>query len=328
MGGSSLGTKAIFSFLEEKIKKKLFFLDNLNLAELQNFKKKLDIKVTLFIIVSKSGNTLETLVNANFLKNKINKRNSIIISERTNNLLKQFADKNNIYFIEHKNYIGGRYSVLSEVGMVPAYLMNLNIKLFRQYLSKLFNGEKKKILINSVAHLKEIYRLKKINSIIFLNYAPELNDFLFWCQQLIAESLGKNNFGLMPVVSIAPRDHHSLLQLYLDGPKDKLFYIFSSNQKDSAKTNSNIFGKGFNYAENKNFNKIKLSQKKALIQALKNKKISFREFEINKSNESTLGELFGYFMLETVFLGKAIGVDPYDQPAVEEVKILTKKNLI
>jgi len=86
--------------------------------------------------------------------------------------------------------------------------------------------------------------------------------------------------------------------------------------------------KWINYAENKNFNKIKLSQKKALIQALKNKKISFREFEINKSNESTLGELFGYFMLETVFLGKALGVDPYNQPAVEEVKILTKKNLI
>ena len=328
MGGSSLGTKAIFSFLEDKIKKNLFFLDNLNLTELQNFEKKLDIKVTLFIIISKSGNTLETLVNANFLKNKISKKNSIIISERNNNLLKLFADKCNIYFIEHKNYIGGRYSVLSEVGMVPAYLMNLNIKLFRQNLLKLFTGEKKKILINSVAQLKEIYRLKKINSIIFLNYAPELTDFLFWCQQLIAESLGKNGLGLMPIISIAPRDHHSLLQLYLDGPKDKLFYIFSSNQKDPAKTNSNIFGKGFNYAENKNFNKIKLSQKKALIQALKNKKISFREFEINKSNESTLGELFGYFMLETVFLGKAIGVDPYDQPAVEEVKILTKKNLI
>ena len=328
MGGSSLGTKAIFSFLEDKIKKNLFFLDNLNLTELQNFEKKLDIKVTLFIIISKSGNTLETLVNANFLKNKISKKNSIIISERNNNLLKQFADKCNIYFIEHKNYIGGRYSVLSEVGMVPAYLMNLNIKLFRQNLLKLFTGEKKKILINSVAQLKEIYRLKKINSIIFLNYAPELTDFLFWCQQLIAESLGKNGLGLMPIISIAPRDHHSLLQLYLDGPKDKLFYIFSSNQKDPAKTNSNIFGKGFNYAENKNFNKIKLSQKKALIQALKNKKISFREFEINKSNESTLGELFGYFMLETIFLGKVLGIDPYNQPAVEEVKILTKKNLI
>jgi len=328
MGGSSLGTKAIFSFLEDKIKKNLFFLDNLNLTELQNFEKKLDIKVTLFIIISKSGNTLETLVNANFLKNKISKKNSIIISERNNNLLKLFADKCNIYFIEHKNYIGGRYSVLSEVGMVPAYLMNLNIKLFRQNLLKLFTGEKKKILINSVAQLKEIYRLKKINSIIFLNYAPELTDFLFWCQQLIAESLGKNGLGLMPIISIAPRDHHSLLQLYLDGPKDKLFYIFSSNQKDPAKTNSNIFGKGFNYAENKNFNKIKLSQKKALIQALKNKKISFREFEINKSNESTLGELFGYFMLETIFLGKVLGIDPYNQPAVEEVKILTKKNLI
>ena len=328
MGGSSLGTKAIFSFLEDKIKKNLFFLDNLNLTELQNFEKKLDIKVTLFIIISKSGNTLETLVNTNFLKNKISKKNSIIISERNNNLLKLFADKCNIYFIEHKNYIGGRYSVLSEVGMVPAYLMNLNIKLFRQNLLKLFTGEKKKILINSVAQLKEIYRLKKINSIIFLNYAPELTDFLFWCQQLIAESLGKNGLGLMPIISIAPRDHHSLLQLYLDGPKDKLFYIFSSNKKDPAKTNSNIFGKGFNYAENKNFNKIKLSQKKALIQALKNKKISFREFEINKSNESTLGELFGYFMLETIFLGKVLGIDPYNQPAVEEVKILTKKNLI
>ena len=211
--------------------------------------------------------------------------------------------------------------VLSEI-IIEFLLLILFFKKFA------FTNEKKKILIDTVAYLKEIYRLKKINSIIFLNYAPELNDFLFWCQQLIAESLGKNNFGLMPVISIAPRDHHSLLQLYLDGPKDKLFYIFSSNQKDPAKTNSNIFGKGFNYAENKNFNKIKLSQKKALIQALRNKKISFREFEINKSNESTLGELFGYFMLETIFLGKVLGIDPYNQPAVEEVKILTKKNLI
>ena len=160
-----------------------------------------------------------------------------------------------------------------------------------------------------------------------LNYSPEINKFLYWCQQLIAESLGKKGNGLMPVVSPAPKDHHSLLQLYLDGPKDKLFYIFSLKSKKKIKTNKNVFGKDFSYAENKDLFKAKNAQKSALIKVFKKKNIPYQEFVINKNNEETLGELFTYFMLETALIGKLIGINPFDQPAVEEVKIFTKKYL-
>ena len=327
MGGSVLGSKAIYSFLNKKIKKNFLFLDNLDQSEIKKIKKKKDLKKSLFIIVSKSGNTIETLINSNLLKDKITYKNTIIISEKKENLLNTFAKKRKILWVQHKNYIGGRYSVLSEVGMIPAYLMGLKVKSFRKNLLTFFNSKKNLILVESVIKLVNIYNLRKIKSIVLLNYAPELNDFLYWCQQLIAESLGKQGKGILPVVSLAPRDHHSLMQLYLDGPKDKLFYIFSLNTNKKMKINSNIFGKDFKFAENKELIKIIQSQKKALTQVLKKKKIPFREFKINNTSEEILGELFSYFILETTLVAKLIGINPFDQPAVEEVKILTKRYL-
>ena len=326
MGGSILGSKAIYTYLKKKIKKNFIFIDNLDSTKLNLVKKKIKFKKSCFIIISKSGNTLETLVNSNLLNNKINSKNSIIITEKKKNLLKTYSIKKNIQFIEHKSYLGGRYSVLSEVGMVPAILMGLNINSFRKNLLTYLH-KKKSLLMDSVIKLTSIYKAKKINSLVFLNYAPELDDFLYWCQQLIAESLGKKGKGLTPLVSSAPRDHHSLMQLYLDGPKDKLFVVFSSSQEEKIKTNVNIFDKMFNYAQGKDFSKIRVAQRKALLQELKNKKIPHREFEVNKLNEETLGELFSYFILETVLVGKLLKINPYDQPGVENVKILTKKYL-
>ena len=127
--------------------------------------------------------------------------------------------------------------------MLPAYFMDLKINSFRKNLLSFFKSKKNFILYDSIIKLSHIYNLKKIKSIIFLNYAPQLNEFLYWCQQLLAESLGKEGKGILPVVSPAPRDHHSLLQLYLDGPKDKLFYIFSLNLNKKMKVKNNIFGK-------------------------------------------------------------------------------------
>jgi glucose-6-phosphate isomerase len=326
MGGSVLGAKALYSFFSYKIKKKFFFFDNLDQLKIEKIKKKISFKKSLFIIISKSGNTLETLVNSNLLKDKIKNKNTIIITEKKYNLLNVFAEKKKILHIHHKNYIGGRYSVLSEVGMIPAYFMGLKIKYIRKNLINFFKT-KKKILIDNVVKLTHIYRYKKINSIILLNYAPEVNDFLYWCQQLIAESLGKKGKGILPVVSLVPRDHHSLLQLYLDGPKDKFFYIFSLKTDKKMTIKRNVFQKNFRYAENKDFSKIKEAQKKALIYTLKSKNIPYQEFIINKKNEEALGELFSYFIMETVLVGKLIGVNPFDQPAVEDVKILTKKYL-
>ena len=327
MGGSVLGAQSIYSFLKQKINKNFIFLDNLDQIKIQKIKKKVNLKKILFIIISKSGNTIETLVNSNLFNDTINTNNSIIITERKNNLLSSFAKKKKILHINHKDYVGGRYSVLTEVGMVPAYMMGLEINFFRKKILNFFKLNKNKILIESIIKIARMYELKKIKSIVLLNYAPQMNEFLYWCQQLMAESLGKRGKGLLPIVSAAPRDHHSLLQLYLDGPRDKLFYIFSINLDKKMKVKNNLFGKDFKFVENKELSEVVLSQKKALIKVLKKKNIPFREFKIKKISEETLGELFSYFMIETALLGKFIGTDPFDQPAVEEVKILTKKYL-
>jgi len=327
MGGSVLGAQAIYSFLKQKINKRFTFFDNIDQLKSEQIKKKINLKNNLFIIISKSGNTLETLINSNLFKDKINCNNTIIITGNKVNLLNTFAKNKKILQINYKDYIGGRYSVLSEVGMVPAYFMGLKINFFRKNLLDFFRSKKNLLLIDSVVKLAHIYNLKKINSIILLNYAPELNEFLYWCQQLMAESLGKNGKGILPVVSPAPKDHHSLLQLYLDGPKDKLFCIFSLKLNKKMKINNNVFGKAFSFTANKELSKVKEAQKNALIKALRNKKIPYREFRISKIAEETLGELFSYFILETALIGNFIGINPFDQPAVEEVKVLTKQYL-
>ncbi len=321
MGGSILGSKAIYSFLKKKIKKKFIFIDNLDQNLLNNIDKK-DLVKALYIIISKSGNTLETIVNSSFFQKYFNKNNVIIISENKNNILSNFAKKKNYHFFKHNQFIGGRYSVFSEVGMLPAYLMGLNPVKFKKEAVKLLKNKK---LLNS--SLKILSKINKKNAkiLIFLNYIPELNQFLYWAQQLIAESLGKNTKGFIPVISNAPKDHHSLLQLYLDGPKDKFFYIFSSQKYNTIKIKK--LDKHINYLEKKTYNEVKISQKNALIKVLKNKKISFREIKIKEFNEKTLGFLFFQFIFETISLAKMIKVNPYDQPAVEEVKILTKEFL-
>ena len=327
MGGSILGSEAIYYFLRNKIQKNLFFFDNLNPEEIAEFKRK-KLKNTLYIIISKSGNTLETLTNLVALKIiKKNKKNIIFISEKKNNTLFNISKKFKLFFIEHKSHIGGRYSVLSEVGMIPAYLMGLSLLKIRKNLKKFFVGKNKNDLLNGSTKLADIFLNKKYSSIVFLNYFPQLEKFLLWYQQLLAESLGKKGRGLLPTVSTVPKDHHSLLQLYLDGPKDKIFFIFSRDEKNTTKLYSNNLVGQIKYLNNKSIERVKIAQKKALVQSLKNKKIPFREFKVNETNEETIGELFSYFILETSIIGRLININPFNQPAVEEVKIYTNKLL-
>ena len=328
MGGSILGSEAIYEFLQPKIKKKFFFFDDLDTSKISKFKKNSNLKKTLFIVISKSGNTIETLSNFFFLDlvNKF-KKNIIIISEKKDNKLYLIAKKFNLFHIEHKSYIGGRFSVLSEVGIVPAYLMGINISKIRKKLTVYLNTSKKNFLQESILKLFDLSTNNKIKNIIFLNYSPKLNKFLYWCQQLIAESLGKRGKGFLPVVSNVPKDHHSLLQLYLDGPRDKIFHIFSVNENSIAKINAKKYFSHVEFLNNKDLRKIKNAQKNALIKSLKINQIPFREFIIKNDDEESLGELFAYFILETTILGKLMKIDPFNQPAVEQVKYFTKKFL-
>ncbi len=324
MGGSILGTKAIYSFLKHKIRKKFIFIDNLDQEFLKKIKKENNLSRTLFLIVSKSGNTNETIINLSYFKPFLKKSNVIVISENKNNILSGFAKRNGFNFIKHNPFIGGRYSVFSEVGMLPAYLMGLKPENFKKNLPRFLNN--KKLFSNSVRELLKL-NIKKSKILILFNYVPELNDFMLWCQQLLAESLGKNKKGFIPVISNAPKDHHSLLQLYLDGPRDKIFYVFSSKSKKNLKLNSSFLGEKARYINKKNYHDIKLSQKNAFIQTLKENKTPFREIIIKKFNEETIGQLFLLFIFETIALSKMIKVNPFDQPAVERVKILTKQFL-
>ena len=326
MGGSILGSEAIYNFLKDKIKKKIYFFDDIDEKKISDFKKKINFKNILFIIISKSGNTVETLSNSYALKIlKKDARNVIIISEKKNNDLFLISKKLNIFYIEHKNYIGGRYSVLSEVGIVPALLMGIDIEKLRSRTLSFLNSKKRLFLKDSVVKLSNIAYANKYKNIVFLNYAPKLEKFLFWCQQLIAESLGKKGKGFLPTISNVPKDHHSLLQLYLDGPKDKIFYIFNIDEKSTNKIKSiKLTLKNAQILNNKSLNEIKNAQREALIKSLKVNNIPFREFKIKKVNEEVLGELFSYFILETVFIGKLTNVNTFDQPAVEQVKNYTK----
>ena len=328
MGGSVLGSEAIYEFLKIKIKKKIYFLNDINIERLEKIKNKINQKQTLFLIISKSGSTVETI--SNFLSLNIIKKNAkniILISEKGNNFIFNLSRKFNLYHIDHKKYIGGRYSVLSEVGIVPSYFMGINISGLRKNLRNYFKNKKINLKSKTVISLASSISQKRFTNLIFLNYSPRIEKFLYWLQQLKAESLGKQGLGFFPAISNAPKDHHSLLQLYLDGPQDKIFYIFYSSENNNQKIKINKFSVNEKFLKNKTLSVIKNAQKNAVIKVFREKKIPFREFEINEFNERTLGELFSFFIIETAILGKLLGINPFNQPAVERVKRITKKFL-
>ena len=328
MGGSILGAKAIYYFLRKKIKKKIYFFDDVNSHNIISFKKRENTQKVLFLVISKSGNTIETI--SNLLSLKIIKKGSqniIIISEKNDNFLNLLSKKLDIFYIEHKKFIGGRFSVLTEVGIVPAYFMGINILKIRKNLSKFLKGQDKNYLKDSSIKLAYLINKKSFKNLVFLNYTPEVEKFLYWCQQLIAESLGKKGKGFFPVVSSVPKDHHSLLQLYLDGPKDNLFYIFHCNEKSKNKILVKNLSKKIMFLNNKSLDIIKKAQKNSLIKTLIKKGIPFREFSIRELNEETLGQLFSYFIIETIFIARLSNINPFNQPAVEQVKNYTKKLL-
>jgi|TARA_B110000259_G_scaffold187558_1_gene242222 glucose-6-phosphate isomerase len=321
MGGSILGANAIYDFLYNKINKKFVFIDNLKVNEKKSIYKKKPVN----LVISKSGNTIETIINANLLLKK-NEEN-IFITEKKNNYLNNLAKELKANIISHNNYIGGRYSVLSEVGMLPAELMGLNEKKFKQYNYLINKKSFLNSLVDNVSRTICLVQNKKFNSVI-LNYDEKSDNLFKWYQQLIAESLGKKSKGILPIISSMPKDNHSLMQLYLDGPSNYFYTFFSVKNKDSLKINNNTVLSSHKYLKNKDINKIIHLQKKATENVFFKKKIPFRSFEVNKRDEKTLGELFCFFILETILLGKALNVNPYDQPSVELIKIETKKLLI
>ena len=319
MGGSILGAEAIYDFLNYKIGKKFTFINNLN----SNIKK--TSKNNLNIIISKSGNTLETISNSNVILGKNSK--NLFITEDSQNYLMKLAYKLKSEIIEHRNYIGGRYSVLSEVGMVPAELMGLDIKKFKRLNHLIHNKKFMRNIIQNVSAIL-LFAKRKKNLSVILNYDESSNKLFEWYQQLVSESLGKKSKGIIPLISTMPKDNHSLMQYFLDGPKNNFYTFYSVKDKKSENIKTNLLLNSFSFIKNKNLSQIKEAQRIATENIFSKKKIPFRTIEIVNKNEQSLGEIFTFFMLETILLGRALKVNPFDQPSVELIKKETKKIII
>ncbi len=317
LGGSSLCIKAIYDFLRFKIRKKVYFFDNLDVMV-----PKIDKNKNLDIIISKSGSTLETIVNQNIFSNS----KKLFITENKKSYLMDLALKLKSEIIEHRNFVGGRYSVLSEVGMLPAELLGLKKDKFKKFDNLIKNKDFTNTLINNVDMMYKFYSSGKTNSVI-LNFDKSLISLLEWYQQLLSESLGKKGKGFFPIISNLPKDNHSLMQLYLDGNKNNFFTIFDTINYKSPKIKNKNLLTDYNFLKNKSVKSIMIAQKDSVKKVFKKQGLKFRNFEIFNKDEESLGIIFTYLMLETILLGKLMKLNPFDQPAVESIKKETKKFL-
>ena len=321
MGGSVLGSKMISSFFG--LDKNYFFLENLNKELINDLIKKDLTKFSIFVI-SKSGTTLETLSNCNIIldnfkmKKKDISKNFIIISERNNELF-NFAKKNDLNFFEHNINLSGRYSVLSETGLL---MFNLDYKKIIHGINLVLKKDLKDFLIKNTASLLALVKGPKIDTHVSLIYSKELLNYGYWHQQLLAESIGKNGRDFTPIISECPKDHHSIMQLYLDGKKNKFFTFIKMINNKNDNSIKDYFNQGLKTGNT--INKIIDAQFNATINVFKKKLIPFRVIlvDANKPTESLIS-LLTYSMLETAILCKALNVNPFNQPAVQLIKTET-----
>lgn len=354
IGGSSLCGQVIKEISDAK---NIFFFDNI---DEKNFKKVLEIENPFFIIISKSGETIETLAQLKFLmkfnlikelQGNIPQKNAIILTEEKNSSLRYISKNLSIDFLEHNNKIGGRYSAFSNVGMIPAILSGLNYEEIRMR-----GFETKNILKNDIIHgavFNYLFFKKGFSISPFLIYSDRMQKFGEWLEQLISESLGKNSYGATPLHLKGVTFQHSILQLFLDGPQNKFMTIITEKKstkkqlhisENSKNDYSKVFEDLFN---NKKYENLKLISSKnledvfeaeinAVQKAFIQKSIPVRHIELDFSNSNQeedfeslekIGYLFAYFIFETILTAKLAKINPFDQNAVELVKILTKEEL-
>jgi len=341
IGGSSLGTFAIHKFLQHKENdKKLHFLESTDPIDVEYRLRKINLDDALFIIISKSGTTIETISIFKYLHTKIDfdSSNCVIITE-ANSKLDNYAKKNNMKTFEIPKNVGGRFSVFSAVGLLPLAIMGLDIdKLLGgcQNVSNDFfaQGEFYKELMHKARFMVENKNRFNIN--VIFSYSSLLEGFNKWYIQLWGESLGKININktkqaLTPVTLIGPIDQHSFLQLIMDGKRDKTVTFIKISDFENDVSIPNITLDGFedlDYINGIKFKDLINHQADATIQAVEElKDIPCDVITIEKQDERNLAKLMFSFQLLTSIIGAFVQINTYDQPSVENGKIILKHNL-
>ena len=334
-GGSNLGARALINTLTKQPKNILFF-DNIDPLFFQDEIINLNLNSTGFIIISKSGTTPETLsqfgsiINIAREKNNLDMlfKNCLVVTEFKDSPLFNIAKKNNCTLLEHKKDIGGRYSIFSNVGMIPAILAGLDVKKVHLGASKVIENSD----FLDTFKFAQIFKFCSSNnyfSNVMMTYSDGLTYFGKWYLQLWAESIGKKDRGITALHAVGTTDQHSQLQLYLDGPKDKYFtFIKSNHHKKGLKIDTEIMKEeSVNYLINKTMGDLMHAEQDATIDTFKLNNFKFREILLSEINEEAMGGLMANSIMETIAACIYFEVDPFDQPAVEQGKALTKKYL-
>lgn len=347
IGGSSLGGNAVCALVPGGPQRppadgpQLVFLETIDPDTVGRWFEHAERHGSGFLVISKSGGTAETAAQALIAWNKMAAalgpekaaEHFAVVTEPSDNPLTRFAHRHGMRLIDHDPELGGRYSVLSSTGALPAMIAGLDVGALRAGAHEVVanfldapNAAQCPPILGAALNLAFAKRNRRIA--VMLTYADALRPFALWFAQLWGESLGKGGHGTTPVAALGPADQHSQLQLWLDGPRDKLFTVV---QVDRAGTGDPISDAAsdpaFAYLADRRLGDLLEAEQRATATTLMNRRCPTRVIRLPRLDERALGALFMHFMIETMLAGYALGINPFDQPAVEDGKVLARKNL-
>lgn len=353
-GGSSLGAQALAQFAGWRVpglspfgtgakEVRFHFFDNLDPFTMTEALKELPLKTTRVLAVSKSGGTPETVIQLLVTLEALQKarvdpaKAVVVLTEpgKEKNPIRQIAEKHGMLTLDHDPKIGGRYSVLSNVGMLPAIMMGLDPNALRRgaadVLSPVLQGAPAREVAPAMgaAAIHAVNSASTLNAVIMMPYSDRLRLFSAWFAQLWAESLGKQGKGTQPVAAAGPVDQHSQMQLFLDGPNDKLLNVISVKSQGEGPRVPKRYAKDplIGYLAGRTVGDLTSCQARAVAQTFVRNGRPVRTIELETLDERTMGALLMHFMLETILSGLMMDIDPFDQPAVEQGKVLTREYL-
>jgi glucose-6-phosphate isomerase len=353
-GGSSLGGQTLAQLAFYNVPgvaalrpaPRLHFIDNLDPVSFEAMLAKLPLATTRFVAISKSGGTAETLMQTIAALSALKQaghdpRNAVLgISEPAKvgkrNGLRELLGQHQVAMLDHDLGVGGRYSALTNVGLVPAAALGLDIATLREGAGNALAPVLAKKSPSDVpaalgAALNVALAESKNKSIsVLMAYCDRLERFTHWYVQLWAESLGKDGKGTTPLGALGPVDQHSQVQLFIAGPRDKLFTVVSVGAaglgpRMEAELSKLAGEAGF---AGKTIGDLVVAEGRATAETLAKNGCPVRTLHVARLDEAALGELMMHFMLETIIAAHLLGVDAFDQPAVEEGKVLAKKYLM
>jgi glucose-6-phosphate isomerase len=340
IGGSSLGGQTLTSLARPHATPTVEFADNLDPQALTELLADLDFRSTSFIVISKSGGTPETLAQLLVLLDAYRQRGMedevgarvVAIVQPGKSALREIAGQWSIPILDHDPDLGGRYSVLSCVGLLPASIAGLDIRAVRAGAAGVLRDvleSDKSAPATGAAAIGALAEERGVSTLVMMPYVGRLERVGHWYRQLLSESIGKEGKGLTPLAALGPVDQHSMMQLLLDGPDDKMVTVLTADLKGTGPTVPADLAQddALSFMAGRTIGDVVAAQAQASMDALKQKGHPVRHIHVNRADEKTVGALLMHFMLETIIIGDILEVDPFDQPAVELGKILTREYL-